>query len=414
MSTPEEPDIQEPADASDDVTPDDEIFALTGYAPQRPLRRQFMPWHKPGKQYVRQVQWQREIDWLLSRRPQDDEEPLRYLGLPGPDLLDVRQFYSACCAEGQRRLTFLGFDESAIPRSPSGEALNISLQEVRGLAYVDQRSDVIGDNFRKLALENSIAWQRAKSLGPFDVINVDLCGYLMSDKPGVDLSIYNALHRILGLQNRRHLPWCLFLTTRIGVDGFSPEVLQALSDKLQANLDTCEPFAEALVDNGVQLMSSADLLGASDGEEFFVAAVIGLAKWLLSLAQLMRCRFSVASIVSYRVQTDSLSADMVSLAMRFEPTHIIPADPAGIATASYAVPTECEQAARIPKKVARMKDLDSLFAADSNLWEQFRDSSAELLHQARYDKAAYIEWADQSRRSTPSRADSPPEDAHTP
>jgi hypothetical protein len=219
----------------------------------------------------------------------------------------------------------------------------------------------------------------------------------MSDEPAIDLSIYNALHRIFALQDRRHLPWCLFLTTRIGVDGFSSEVLQALADKIKANVDTCPPFSDALLEHGVQLLSAAELLDPSDGQEFFRTAIVGLVKWLLGLARLVRSRFSVGSVVSYRVQAGALSADMASLVMRFVPVVTIPADPMHIATTSYPVSNECEQAARIPKKVAEMNDLDGLFAENFDLWENFRDSSADLLHQARYDKAAYIAWADEQR-----------------
>jgi hypothetical protein len=88
---------------------------------------------------------------------------------------------------------------------------------------------------------------------------------------------------------------------------------------------------------------------------------------------------------------------MASLAIRLVPVPAISADPMCIATASYPMSDECEQAAAIPKKVAEMTDLDSHFAENPDFWEQFRDRSADLLHQARYDKAAYVAWTDEQR-----------------
>jgi hypothetical protein len=42
----------------------------------------------------------------------------------------------------------------------------------------------------------SIAWERAKGLGSFDIVNLDLCGHFAHDPPGLDESIYNAIHTL--------------------------------------------------------------------------------------------------------------------------------------------------------------------------------------------------------------------------
>jgi hypothetical protein len=371
-----------------------DIFELTDYQLRRPLRREFMPWHKPRKHFIRQNQWGQEIEWLLSNRAKGDQSGLCYLGLPGPDLLDVRYIYRRFCTEG-RRLTFLGFDDSARPESSSREALNVSLDEVRRLTYVDARSDVLGDNFRKLADDNSIAWDKAKILGPFDIINLDLCGHIGLDPPKIDHSMYDAIHQVCGLQNRRPHPWSLFITSRVNKDSFLPEVLTILLDRLRDNIGTCREFKQALERWIGDLDYADDAVAASNDEEFFGTAAVVLSNWLLGLAQGMRCEFSVASVAVYRVYGRALHPDMLSLILRFEPVPKIDADPARLATSSPTFPNECTQAARIPGAIATMVDVDDLLARERRLWRELRDSTAQLLQEARYDPVQYQAWADQ-------------------
>lgn len=379
----------------DESTSADGIFALTDYKLRRPLRREFKPWHKPRKQFVRQDQWGKEIEWLLSRKPEGDRSGLCYLGLPGPDLLDVRYIYGRFCAEG-RQLTFLGFDESARPASPSREALSVSLDEFRRLAHVDRRSNVLPDDFRKLADDNSIAWDRANTLGPFDIINLDLCKHIGLDPPEIDGSIYSAIHRLLGLQNRRLRPWSLFITSRISKQNFSPEVLSALLCRLRDNIETCHGFKQALEERIGELNYTDSAVAASNEEEFLSTTAMVLSKWLLGLAQSMQCLFSVASVAVYRVYRGASCPDMLSLALRFEPMPTIGADPARLATASSPVcPDECTQAARIPRAIAAMVNVDDLLSADTQLWKELRDDTARLLRDARYDPMQYLAWANQ-------------------
>jgi hypothetical protein len=122
----------------------DAIFNTTSYANRPLVELDFRPWHKPRKQLVREKQWGDEIDWLLRNKPAGDTS-LRYLGLPGPDLLDVRYIYDRFCRDSGRKLTFLGFEKSARSSDPRGDALNVSLDEVRRLEHIDDRSLVLGD-----------------------------------------------------------------------------------------------------------------------------------------------------------------------------------------------------------------------------------------------------------------------------
>jgi len=386
------PSAEAVADADQPGSARDEIFNITSYAQRPPLERDFMPWHKPRKQVVREEQWGAEVEWLLGCKPSDDKA-LKYLGLPGADLLDVRYLYQRFCTNGEHELTFLGFDESAKPASPHRDALNISLSEVRSLEYVDRRSDVLGDDFRRLADADSIAWDLAQRLGPFDAINIDLCGHLAHDEPAIDLSIYNAIHQLCGLQQRRSHPWALFLTSRVNKVNIDNNALALLLAALEKNIDRCVEFATAFqAQLGISEVSEQSA-GGWDDSVFFGAVTVALAKWLLGLAQAMRNMFSVSSTIAYRVWADAPYLDMLSIVLRFEPVPSIPPDSMGLASASPAFPTECAQAAKLPARVSGIVDIDALLEAETSLWEIFQEKSAALLQQARYNPEKYREWA---------------------
>ena len=291
----------------------------------------------------------------------------------------------------------MGFDESAKPASSYRDALNISLSEVRSLAYIDKRSDVLGDDLRRLADNDSIAWDMAQRLGPFDAINIDLCDHMAGDEPTIDLSIYNAIHQLCGLQQRQSRPWTLFLTSRIDKECVAANALVRLLSALEQNLDLCEDFtAEFHAHFGVADVS-ADAAKVWDDGVFFNAITVALVKWLLGLAQAMRNVFSVSSTIAYRVWAASPYFDMLSIVLRFEPVASIPADRLGLASASPVFPSECHQAAKLPGRISSIVDIDELLETNDELWRIFREKAAALLQQARYDPDRYRKWADECR-----------------
>ena len=84
------------------------IFGDAEYLPSQAVAKAYKPWHRPRKQFVRREQWS-----ALLRRLYDEREPgdaVRYLGLPGTDLIDLRYLYEEVCRANERPLRFLGFN----------------------------------------------------------------------------------------------------------------------------------------------------------------------------------------------------------------------------------------------------------------------------------------------------------------
>src|SRR5690242_12105971 len=74
---------------------------------ERPPRAKFLPWHRPRKHYVRNAQWANAIREVM--RDRDGSERLKYVGLPGVDLLDLRHILKFVCEPHERHLEFIGF-----------------------------------------------------------------------------------------------------------------------------------------------------------------------------------------------------------------------------------------------------------------------------------------------------------------
>jgi hypothetical protein len=367
----------------------DDIFNTRSYTQIQPaLERDFKPWHKPRKQVIREEQWGREVEWIIGRKDPDDKS-LRYLGLPGVDLLDIRYLYERFCKDGAHELRFLGFEKSAKPASPYSNELNLSLQEVRSLEHVDKQSQILGDDLRLLADDNSIAWSTAQRLGPFDAINIDLTDHMARDEPAIDLSIYNVIHQVCGLQQRRPLPWTLFLTSRLDKANVSADAFARLLTGLIKNFEGCAAFNSALQTQlGISNVSPS-AAKAWDDSVFFNSMTVAFAKWLLGLAQAMRSIFSISSTIGYRVWAEAPYFDMLSIVLRFQPAPSIPADNLGLASASPAFPDECSEAAKLPDRVAQLVDIDEELKTNDSLWEIFCEKTELLLSQARYDPAKY-------------------------
>ena len=316
------------------------------------------------------------------------------MGLPGTDLIDLRYLYEQICRPTSRPLVFLGFNAQLEPDSSARRELDISLYEVRRLPNVRQQSDVIHDDFRRISDDSSIAWDRARTLGPFDIVNIDLCDGLASDSPAVQQSIYDAIGQVTALQGHSLTPWLLLITTRIGPNIFHADAEAAILQRFRDNVDTCDGFAEECLQHLGLDATSIDFAACS-GEDYLKLMIVAVGKWLAELVQASRSsKVVLASTLGYRVVRSAPCEDLVSIALRCEPVFQRPEN--ALSPAPPQPFDECKTARRIVRRAARRKDVDSMLEANADVYETLIVEMEELLTAARYDVSRYRPWLESS------------------
>ena len=364
------------------------ILGVTEYTQPRTAPKEFKPWHKPRKQFVRNKQWSELLRRLYQNRESSD--PLRYLGLPGTDLIDLRYLHKQLCSDNERALHFLGFNTEAQPNSTAHVELSVSLDEVLRLPNVNKQSEVIHDDFRRIGNSNSIAWARTLQIGPFDVVNIDLCDGLASDPPQNDESIYSALAQLMALQARNSKPWLLLITTRIERELFDADAEQRLINHFRDNVATCEGFVEACDEILESDAGSIDPATCSE-VDLLNLTTVAIGKWLSKLVQAQAAsQVVLASTQGYRVNPVAAQEDLVSLAFRFEP--VIAASPDALSPTAPDPVDECAIAKAILSRSNRRLDVDGILSQNPDLLEELTDETERLLTNARYEVTGYREW----------------------
>ncbi len=376
----------------------DDLIGEYDYAPSLPVKKKFLPWHKPRKQYVRNMLWKRQITFFLRDYKKLKEwTELRYLGLPGEDFLDIRYFHEEICKPSKLTLKFLGFNRSAknlhsnVGNKNRGEIsqanVNVSKHEVFSLEYVDSNSDVILDDFKSIGSSTSFAWKQAVSFGSYDVVNLDLCNGFCIDLCGSHTpDNYDALRSVFKLQARRQEPWLLFLTTKVGRDDIHEKILESCFESYEKCLKECEDFQN----------ESAKKLGAHSGDCSFKesdehrnnAFLVGLCGWVLKLGLELNpySEVTVADLFGYCVEPTSGAIDMVSLAFLIVPTY---EDSVNVFN---GCDVSCALKVALIDKISCIKDVDKKLENDRVIYDRMVEATQQLLKSARYDIDGYQEW----------------------
>ena len=365
-----------------------EIFGDVEYVAPQTEPKEFKPWHKPRKQFVRREQLSALLQGLYEKREPGD--PLCYLGLPGTDLIDLRYLHEQLCYASGRTLRFLGFNTGAQRCNSAHVQLNVSLDEVRQLANVDPQSAVIHDDFRRIGNSKSVAWHRTRQFAPFDVVNIDLCDGLASDPPQNDDSVYKALAQLMAFQARNPNPWLLLVSTRIRHGMFDADAEERIIGHFRANVANCEGFAEEceqLLDLDVKSIDPATC-----SEAYLLKFMtVAIGKWLSALMQAQATSYiELASTHGYRVNPVAAQEDLVSLALRVEP--VIVASPDPLSPTAPTLEDECATAKAILKRSARRLDVDIILEQRPDVYEELIGETERLLAAARYSVADYRQW----------------------
>ncbi len=373
----------------------EDLFGVNQYAPELPKKKQFLPWHKPRKHFVRQKQWCGEILKLIEEiKPEDGI--LRYLGLPGDDLLDLRCFHHNICSPKKLILKFFGFNYSANSKSRSSIELNISLNEVKSLPHVDPNSNIIGDNFCRIANTSSLAFKESSKNGPYDVVNLDLCdGFGKIDEKDLKESYYDAINQLLHLQARRPKPWLFLLTTRTGEKHIDLEKFERLKSIYLKNLIDCPEFLNHSQLKFVVSDSASLEKAIQNSEGLSNIFLVSLCKWISKVTnkQAPPATVKIKSAIDYKVEQEATHNDIVSLAILITPTFNIQQDEFQLSTKDPP-PTqdECKSALQALNKIADAVDADQKLSDNSELMTEITNNSKALLEEARYDITVYEQW----------------------
>lgn len=370
----------------------DEVFGNQKLPEHSALpERKVKPWHKPRKQWIRRHQWLKEIDNLCGLLNFKDGRPLRYLSLPGEDLLDVRVIRE-CCATRRIKLKYLGLNDDYSSNTPN-TWLHIAANEVNGHAAIDRESIVIRDRFEQIADRESQAFHYVKEYGPFDVVNLDLCQSTSPLKPQQN-NYYAALESLADHQIKTrpgNEPWLLLITSRAGGPWVLPDDMSKLVACVGANVKKHDDFAaglEVLVPKGPELCVGGTHNWSTFNQPHFVSLFsVGLGKWLLKLLATAQPKWGVRGLGSYAYRIKAESPDMVSLAFLLEGYVAGPKDTVGLSSGVAVQDIEFDEKALalgLLKGVREIGDVDAKLGADSKLYSAMEKETVELLLSARY------------------------------
>ena len=362
----------------------------------RMKKTDFKPWHKPRKHFLRLMQWCSETEKLMTRLNLPAGSEMRYLGLPGEDLLDLRVIKDVCPKGVQLR--YLGFDDSLAKET---KELNLAQHEVNSDSSIHLSSRVIKDRIEQVVDSSQMAHKYVQDYAPFDVINLDFCQSITHlAKKGV-IPYLEAIRTLCDIQIKNRVqPWLLFITTRAIREQLDPQTHKKLFERIIENLRTHQNFSTAL---GAQLgLASQDLENDLSGSKrlahknWIDAYVLAISKWLLNYMMSTSYKVTVKMLPSYAYGVGSPKPDMISLAFYLEPNIPEHQDSSGLTRARHSgvvPPTESELAVDLITRVATIENVDKKFSGNPALKAKYVQKFSDLLAQLRYDTEAYKVFA---------------------
>lgn len=367
--------------------------------PSETLKTTFEPWHKPRKQHIRMYQWADAIvSRIIARRVAGDSKTLRYLSLPGNDLLDVREIRRVA-VKNDITLKYIGFN-SVRQGGSEDQALNRVENEIRGLDGVDDTSQIFRRRLESIVNDETGVYTQLRDNGPYDVINLDLCEHVFADAPGHGASYLDVLLTLADVQVQRGARhYLLFLTTRMEIGKVPVRVHSALSDILLRNAAADTVFS---ADLSARFCSSTEslqeaLAGDAAGwplQKLIDFFILGLGKWFCSaLFQAFPHHLELLSAEAYRVYDHD--PDMISLGFHCTAAPTIRIDPSELASGPhFGAPSieEIDVAKTMLRNLSIARDLDELLENDPQAYAYALAETERLLQEARYDIEAYHRW----------------------
>lgn len=357
-------------------------------------RREFQPWHRPRKQYVRDRQWTKAVDEILQSR--DPADRLKYVGLPGTDLLDLRHLLKTVCEPSGRSLQYMGFDLAAGSGSIEGTELEISQSELLAAPLVHSASLIRPDDLRYVGSTSTAAWRAVKSMAPVDVVNLDLTTSVLSAGNEGGPSYLDALRELLAFQITNRHPWLLLLTTKVDRTSVSMQWAERVVQVLVDAIEKCTNLDDVILAYAETLPAVGEL-DSCRHTDFRLFTLAGLIKWLRDLTYrgAVRARPRVTSCFYYTSFATGGAVDMASLVIRFQGEPVVLGDnQVTDQPPRPLIADPCEDLERYLRRFGDGSDIDEVVRQDGALRQDLTTRSADLLTEARYPRERYLHWAE--------------------
>lgn len=372
-----------------------------------PSPLEYRPWHKPRKQYVRVNQWihhsRSRVVALQGAGHFTGGVPLKYLTLPGPDLIDIRLMTELCTELGVK-LHYTGFC------TDTDDQQTRLRQNINQFRASHNTTVAIGSDVHKVALQGvvdkgSAAHNELQKGGPYQVVNIDACTPLLTGNADATGRLIDAVRAIVEFQiNAGAAPWILLLTTPVQRDHISEDLLANLNTAIETNYTASDIFAEALnqcFDQGENLETFLIRMSQVHGENFVNIATLGISKWLVHLGEDGGSRVKKMEGFCYSTfGAHPLEPNMISVCYLFEKQPVRLRDRSGITrnqTQATNIPNPSDHT-RALRKSFGMTNVDRLMRGDHRLYGKMIDETMGLLSDIGYSVGAigrgYREWVE--------------------
>lgn len=351
---------------------------------------QFMPWHKPRKQYIRDRQWVEHLVRLLRENKFRHIDTINYFGLPGGDLLDINYIHKGLSRTSKYNGKKLGF-HGLIDNVDDYNKAQGEFTKLLDMEDISNQSRLDNFNFEDLIKDDSAVWARIKNFGTYHFINLDFCNNILTDKT------LPSLHYLLQYQMQKAvgIPWLLCITTRLNKDSANKDIMEkfqivinevvqggALGEKIKA----C--FAEAY-----ECMRTLDNLNSSDNKILVNQILqICLVLWVLKSAIALKNKIELKSSFKYSVDLFNRDSDMHSFVFSFEKPEenipdcigVVPVKEKKVVDVNYEI-----LATSAIDKLSRTLDVDEYLDDRPEELNKYADEMMELLSNCGYDVSGY-------------------------
>lgn len=362
---------------------------------------QTFAWHRPRKHYIRKYQWLRLTENLVDHQKGTPALPqlpggsheLRYLTLPGSDMIDVEMMGELAISKGAK-LTSVGFLAGS-ETNPSTARAEVRRETLIESGLISDRSYTLSRRIEEIAIKASSTYREFKSRGPYHAINLDACGSVAPPASFGNESIVQVIHTIMEYQFAHFSGrWLLFLTCDVRQEQFDQETMERLLLAIRSNANAYQQFRDRTVEmierDDEDLQAALNGYASSSEAAFLKMFCVGIGKWMLGMAREAGWDLKMHPAFCYSTTPEGdQRLTMPCLAFEFRPPLGGLPDPVGIGNAlPTAQPQYEDRAMLVLDRVSEIEDLDRRMAENADEREALAEETRHILRRIGYSEQA--------------------------